>query len=59
MIVCHCAGVTDHAIMQMIRDGASTVGEIVRRSGAGRCCGPCRDEIRALLCQDDPQAAAE
>ena len=49
MIVCHCAGVTDHAITALIRDGASTVKDVIRRTGAGRCCAPCRDEIRTLL----------
>lgn len=59
MIVCHCAGVTDRAITSLIRDGASTVRDIVRRTGAGRCCAPCRDEIRALLSAADPPPAAE
>jgi len=59
MIVCHCAGVTDGAIVALIRDGASTIQEIVRRTGAGRCCSPCRDEIRALLSDTRPQPSAE
>jgi bacterioferritin-associated ferredoxin len=59
MIVCHCAGVTDRTITQEIRDGASTVRDIVRRTGAGRCCAPCRDEIRALLGAADASPAAE
>jgi len=59
MIVCHCAAVTDRAITDLIRDGASTVQEIVHRTGAGRCCAPCRDEIRALLSATAPQPAAE
>ena len=49
MIVCHCAGVTDRAIVALIRDGASSMKEIVRATGAGRCCSPCRDEIRSLI----------
>lgn len=50
MIVCHCAGVTDHAITALIREGGvATVKDIVLRTGAGRCCAPCRDEIRSLL----------
>jgi bacterioferritin-associated ferredoxin len=58
MIVCHCAGVTDDAIVALIRGGASTVKDIVRRSGAGRCCAPCRDEIRALIGDTRAQGAA-
>lgn len=59
MIVCHCAGVTDRDILQLARDGAQTVKEIVRASGAGRCCKPCRSEIAALLSQHESHAAAE
>jgi len=49
MIVCHCAGVSDHTITQLVREGVSTLKEVVLRTGAGRCCGPCRDEIRSLV----------
>jgi bacterioferritin-associated ferredoxin len=59
MIVCHCAGVTDDAIVALIREGVSTVKDIVHRTGAGRCCAPCRDEIRSLLLEPAAQAASE
>jgi bacterioferritin-associated ferredoxin len=60
MIVCHCAGVTDHAITALIRDGGvSTVKDIVLRTGAGRCCAPCRDEIRSLLSTAAAQPVAD
>lgn len=49
MIVCHCTGTTDSNIVDLIRDGASSVREIAQRSGAGRCCGPCQDEIEDIL----------
>ena len=49
MIVCQCAGVSDRMIRQMVCDGAVTVAEIGRRSGAGLCCGPCRREIASLI----------
>jgi bacterioferritin-associated ferredoxin len=49
MIVCHCAGVSDHTITELVRSGVSTLKEVVLRNGAGRCCGPCRDEIRSLV----------
>ena len=49
MIVCHCAGVTDRTIRNLIEAGAASVGEITRRCGAGRCCQPCREEIASLL----------
>ena len=49
MIICQCTGVTDSRLKDLIREGASTVAEITRRCGAGRCCAPCREEIAALL----------
>ena len=49
MLVCHCAAVTDRTIAEAVRAGASTVADVVRCTGAGRRCAPCRDEIRALL----------
>ena len=58
MIVCHCAGVTDDAIIALVREGVSTVKGIVRRTGAGRCCAPCRDEIRGLI-DESAEPAAE
>jgi bacterioferritin-associated ferredoxin len=49
MILCHCVGVTDATICQLIRGGASTPAEIARLCGAGRSCEACREEIVALL----------
>jgi bacterioferritin-associated ferredoxin len=57
MIVCHCAGVTDRAILQSARNGAQTVKDIVRETGAGRCCAPCRSEIASLLSQEQAMTA--
>ena len=49
MIVCHCVGVTDATIRKLVDAGATSVGEITRRCGAGRCCAPCREEIASLV----------
>ncbi|HVO26956.1 MAG TPA: (2Fe-2S)-binding protein [Candidatus Margulisiibacteriota bacterium] len=49
MIVCQCVGVSDSMIRRLIAAGASSVAEITRRCGAGRCCAPCREEIASLL----------
>lgn len=54
MIVCHCAGVSDRMIRQMVRDGAGTVAEIGQISGAGLCCAPCRREIASLIAESIP-----
>jgi len=49
MILCHCAGVTDCTIRMLIEAGASSIADITRLCGAGKCCSPCREEIAALL----------
>lgn len=68
MIVCHCAGVSDSTIARHIEEGAASVSEIARLTGAGRRCAPCRQEIANLLnerqsfspipCEADLQPAA-
>ncbi len=61
MIVCHCVGVTDGTIRKLVEAGATSVGEITRRCGAGRCCAPCREEIACLIdrCSGSRAAADE
>jgi bacterioferritin-associated ferredoxin len=49
MIVCHCAGVSDTTIARHIEEGAASVADIARLTGAGRCCAPCRREIANLI----------
>ncbi len=49
MIVCHCAAVSDRTITDLVREGVSTLKDIARRTGAGRCCRPCRDEIQSIV----------
>lgn len=49
MIVCHCAGMTDRDIAQLVEEGVTTLGEITRRCGAGRHCAPCRAELKEML----------
>jgi bacterioferritin-associated ferredoxin len=54
MIVCHCAGVTDRTITELVREGVTTLKEVVTRTGAGRCCRPCRSEIQAIMAATEP-----
>ena len=49
MIFCHCAGVTDRDIANLVAEGATTVREITQRCGAGRSCAPCRAGLEELL----------
>jgi bacterioferritin-associated ferredoxin len=57
MIVCHCAGVTDATIARAIEEeGAVSVADVARLTGAGRRCSPCREEIANLLALGTPAA---
>jgi len=49
MLVCHCNGVSDRKIRRVIRDGATTPGEVARATGAGTCCGGCRATVKQLV----------
>jgi bacterioferritin-associated ferredoxin len=57
MIVCHCTGTTDEAIGRLAREGVVSVREVVRRTGAGRCCAPCREEIADILSRSATEPA--
>jgi len=48
MIVCQCTGVTDAKLRSMIDNGVESLDDLMRRTGAGLCCAPCREEIAAL-----------
>jgi bacterioferritin-associated ferredoxin len=63
MILCICHSVTDREVDAAIRDGARSLGEIARRSGAGTDCGCCRPTIEKRIeracagnCLDCPRA---
>ena len=51
MIVCHCHVVNDRAVAAAVRDGARTLGEVCRTTGAGRDCGACVFSVRRLVCE--------
>jgi bacterioferritin-associated ferredoxin len=60
MILCHCAVVSDRDVRACVADGAGSVGEVLRRTGAAAHCGGCalavRACARAALCQSDDLA---
>ncbi len=50
MIICQCAGVSDATVCRLIDSGeACSLADITRLTGAGRCCQPCREELREIL----------
>jgi len=57
MYVCHCAVVTDGDILESIANGARSVADVARQTGAGRTCGNCVSSLRDLVCQHCPVRA--
>lgn len=53
MIVCHCSVVSDETIVRAVSEGARSVGQVCRATGAGRDCGSCVFTVKRLLCQHE------
>ncbi|WP_067437840.1 (2Fe-2S)-binding protein [Nocardioides jensenii] len=51
MIVCHCAAVNDDAVRRAYDDGARTVSQVCRSTGAGQDCGSCIFTVKRVVCQ--------
>ncbi len=49
MYACICHGVSERRVEQDAREGACTLTELGRRTGAGTGCGRCHDRLDALL----------
>lgn len=49
MLVCHCNGVSDRTIRNVIRSGAETPVQVARACGAGAGCGGCIEAVRDLI----------
>jgi len=58
MIVCHCVGASEATIRRAIADGAASLQDVARRTGAGRCCTPCQAAICAMLDERAPADVA-
>jgi bacterioferritin-associated ferredoxin len=57
VIVCQCRVVNDSAIAAAVDDGATTLGEVCRVTGAGTDCGGCVFTVKALVCEHDVRRA--
>jgi bacterioferritin-associated ferredoxin len=49
MLVCHCRGVTDRQLRSAVKDGAGSVREVARATGAGLRCGGCRSAVSQVV----------
>ena len=52
MIVCLCKGVTDRAVRRCAQQGATSLEEVSRRTGAGTGCGSCHSLVRVILAEE-------
>ena len=59
MIVCHCQGLSDRAIREVIRRGAHSPREVARACHAGRCCGGCLPAVRELIATETARHSPE
>jgi len=49
VIVCHCRRITDRQIRKIVREGASSVGEVARHCGAATGCGGCATMVHEIV----------
>jgi bacterioferritin-associated ferredoxin len=49
VIVCICHGVDERELRRTIAGGARTVGDVMRRCGAGSDCGSCIEALEHAL----------
>ncbi len=49
MLVCHCLAVNDREVKAAVRQGATTVEDVVDLTDAGALCGGCHPNICRLL----------
>ena len=52
-LVCLCHGVNERRVRREIEHGATSIGEIAERCGAGSCCYGCHPTIDALLAEHE------
>jgi bacterioferritin-associated ferredoxin len=50
-MVCLCHGIGERRVRREIEHGASTIGELGERCGAGSCCYGCHPSLEALLAE--------
>ncbi len=58
MIVCLCEGLSERALQQRIRGGATTVRALAHATGAGLRCGSCTCDLKRLVRRERHEAEA-
>ena len=59
MWVCYCNRVSEGQIRDAVRDGACTVRQVARETGAATCCGGCRPVVEEVLSSALSELGAE
>jgi len=49
MLVCHCRGVSDRQIKRAVKNGACSLRDVARATGAGMRCGGCRENVAQVV----------
>lgn len=49
MYVCICNAITDSQIIEAQQNGCTTLRDITRELGVGKCCGRCVETAREVL----------
>ena len=52
MFACICRAVTSDAVSTAIDNGAATLAQVAKATGACTSCGMCKDRIRGMLGQE-------
>lgn len=58
-VVCFCQNVTCGMIKNAVDNGASTLEEVQKITGAGTVCGSCIDNVKNLVEQFTAERAAQ
>lgn len=57
-VICFCQNITSGMIKNAVDNGAATVEEVQKATGAGTVCGSCLDKVRQLMEQFTAQRTA-
>jgi len=52
VIICLCEGLSESDLREAVRDGAASRYELSMRTGAGRCCGSCRCDLKSIVAEE-------
>lgn len=48
-VVCHCMGITNGMIKDVVKAGAKTLEDVQEQTGASTVCGACLEDVQRLV----------